>query len=144
MLIRIPKSDLKFRAYKSSGPGGQHRRAMIYTPEIEAEIRRSSEMLRWESGWDDEGAPQIEIFAWLQAVDFLHAFEGPAPSITPGPEGGVDVHWKTENRELLITFRTEYPPSYYGDNRHGRDRRKGEIVTLHDRIELLRWIKRKA
>lgn len=25
MVINIPKSDLRFRAYKSSGPGGQHR-----------------------------------------------------------------------------------------------------------------------
>lgn len=34
MLIRIPKSDLRFRAYKSSGPGGQHRNTTLSAIEV--------------------------------------------------------------------------------------------------------------
>jgi hypothetical protein len=41
------------------------------------------------------------------------------PEIMPGPNGSMDLHWKTDARELLINVppRSEETISYYGDDR---------------------------
>ena len=41
------------------------------------------------------------------------------PKIHPGPEGSIDLHWKSSNRELLINVpaNSEDPIGYYGDDR---------------------------
>lgn len=111
-----------------------------HTPAIEAEIRRSSEVLRWQPDWDDDGAQQISLQSWLKAVDFLRGYDGPTPRITPNPEGVVDMFWQTDNRELLITFWADETPSYYGDDRHGQDQHKGTITSDDDRRNLLAWV----
>jgi hypothetical protein len=42
--------------------------------------------------------------------------------IVAGPEGSIDLHWKTADRELLINIpaRSEEPIAYYGDDRAER------------------------
>jgi len=42
----------------------------------------------------------------------------PIPAILPGPDGSIDLHWKTEKYELLINIPGDLnaPASFYGDN----------------------------
>ena len=42
-----------------------------------------------------------------------------APEILPGPGGSIDLHWKTDARELLINVPADPQDtiSYYGDDR---------------------------
>ena len=66
----------------------------------------------------------------------------PIPAIKPGPDGGIDIHWKESKFELLMTFHSEAdePVSYYGDDR-ANDAVKGTLDPKHPEFGLiLRWL----
>lgn len=50
----------------------------------------------------------------------------PYPLIFPGPEGSIDIQWKTKKFQLLINFPKdiEEPASYYGDD-YGKNTTEG-------------------
>jgi len=105
---------------------------------IESAIRDSMWMLKLGQDWDDEGSPPIEEATWKVATDFLrrqadahwrrHSKMIPVPHITPGSDGSIDIHWRTEQFELLVNIQRgpEFSAGFYGDN-YGRLKIKGVL-----------------
>jgi len=95
---------------------------------IEMAIRGSRSILDLASDWDDAGASTCSESTWKRATTFLrdHAnwayrHQGviiPPPAILPGPDGSIDLHWRTTTYELLVNVpgTTGRPASFYGDD----------------------------
>jgi hypothetical protein len=114
-------------------------------------IDNSRSMLDLPDDWDDEGSPRIMEETWRRATDYLrrHAhllyeLNGshiPIPRILPGPEGSVDLHWKTGRRELLanVPAAADQPATFYGDA-FGTNSIKGRLDTEADDLGLFTWL----
>ena len=118
---------------------------------IREAVERSREILTWEDNWDGEGSPGFSEAAWLRAVGFLmdnaerlwRKYRTPiqAPEILPGPDGSIDIHWKTEHHELLVNIPANQSElaSFYGDD-SARHAIKGKLDTDSDSRWLLMWL----
>jgi hypothetical protein len=118
---------------------------------IRAEIERSKKLLDLKPDWDGEGSPAYSKEVWQRATNFLdryahHLFSShdiiiPAPKINPGPDGSIDVHWKTPQFELLLNFPADprLPAGFYGDD-HGLLSIKGKMKTDGYNQGLLLWL----
>ena len=96
--------------------------------ELDSEIERSRRLLTWEDDWDGEGSPGYKESTWTRAVEFLKVhvlwineqfgITVSTPQILPGPAGSIDMHWRTQDRELLINVPAEQSElaTFYGDN----------------------------
>lgn len=110
-------------------------------------VERSRDLI---TAIDEEGSPLCSIAAWERAAQFLADYARWAwdnqgrrielPEVLPGPEGSVDLHWRTRHFELLLNVPTD--PSkfieYFGDDAKGNTT-KGIIVTI-DNGGLLTWL----
>ncbi len=127
------------------------RRIVYPAGKLEYAIKESQSILALPTGWDDAGSPAFRketreraVRVLMEAAGFLWATRGlelPAPSITPGPEGSIDLHWKTARRELLINIPedpSEAAP-YYGDD-YGADKKKGIIDPGNLNADLFVWL----
>lgn len=74
-------------------------------------IEQSRRILELDDDWDEEGSSAYSKEVWDTAVRFLEALEGELmtlgkmvdpPRILPGPEGSIDLHWKTNAFEILM------------------------------------------
>lgn len=95
-------------------------------------IEKSRKMLDWEDNWDDEGSVGYSVETWNRATHFLltmttrlwmlYGVHLEIPRILPGPDGSIDIHWKTEKHKLLINFPANSGESisFYGDNKSGQ------------------------
>ena len=76
--------------------------------------------------WDQEGSVGYSESTWRRvnqflirnAIHFSRSRNFSVPEILPGPDGSIDLLWRTKSRELLINV----PPgtealSFYGDDR---------------------------
>jgi hypothetical protein len=120
-------------------------------PEIEEAIEESRSLLELEDVWDGEGSPGYTGDTWNRAIEFLKdntrrlrdilGVRISAPGISPGPNGSIDLHWKTVSRELLINIPTDpdQPAGYYGDDM-GKNRIKGTLDTSGRNEWLLMWL----
>ena len=130
--------------------GNKSRTVSQFTSLINA-LQNAKAMLELPDDWDDAGSPAIEAPTLRRAAVLLilHAamvwahfsVVVPTPRILPGPEGSVDLHWKTNRRELLINIPSypQVPSPYYGDDL-GSDRRKGVIEPGAVNLELFAWL----
>jgi hypothetical protein len=114
-------------------------------------LNSAKSMLELPDDWDDAGSPAIQEQTLRRAgvLLILHAaliwarfsVVMPTPRILPGPEGSVDLHWKTRRRELLINVPRDpqVPVPYYGDDL-GSDRKKGMLHPNAINLELFAWL----
>jgi len=105
---------------------------------IESAISDSMWMLGLEQDWDEEGSPPIDEATWKVGADFLrrqadahwrrHSKVMPVPHITPGSDGSIDIHWKTDQFELLVNIQRGpgFSAGFYGDD-YGRLKIKGVL-----------------
>src|SRR5436309_619007 len=96
-------------------------------------IERSRGILELEDDWDGQGSAAYAEVDWARACGFLLAnalllFERegvavPAPRITHGPDGSIDMLWRRPDRKLLMNFPAEAsePATYYGRTTSGRE-----------------------
>jgi hypothetical protein len=108
-------------------------------------------MLDWPDDWDEQGSPGYSESTWARGVDFIwsnvrgvwkdRGVSIDAPRILPGPDGSIDIHWKTDAYELLVNMPAvaSQPATYYGDRR-GQNMIKGTIDTSQQQIWLLVWM----
>jgi hypothetical protein len=92
-------------------------------------LDKSRSILDLKDNWDDAGSIGYAESTWTRMQGFLmtnaiklwrsHKTCFDPPKILAGPEGSIDLHWKTDDRELLINIpaRSEEPIAYYGDDR---------------------------
>ncbi|MBI4661430.1 MAG: hypothetical protein HY735_21620 [Verrucomicrobia bacterium] len=69
----------------------------------------------------------------------------PPPKILPGPDGSIDVHWKTKTCELLVNVPagSNQRADFYGDD-YGSLRIKGTIDPENPSSGLLFWLTSKV
>jgi len=91
-------------------------------------IKKSESILNLEENWDGEGAESYTREVWSSATNFLWQLAEwayihlkliiPVPRILPSDEGSIDLHWKTDKYELLVSIpsNTDEAIDYYGDN----------------------------
>jgi hypothetical protein len=119
--------------------------------QILREIEKSQHLLELEHDWDGEGSPGYEKQTWDRATTFLshniillwqlyHVCVD-VPRISPGPDGSIDIHWKSKSPELLINIPSDLsePADYYGDNKLGQIV-KGVLDTSVKNLWLLMWL----
>lgn len=116
-------------------------------------IHASRSILDLEDDWDEEGSPGYKEATWNRAAEFVkdvalafHQRSGvwvDPPRILPGPEGSIDIHWKTSKRELLINIpeHDEEPADYYGCG-DPKDTIKGKLDTSLPNEWILMWLTR--
>ena len=92
---------------------------------------------------------------WNRAVEFLvrhalwlwneHHVAIPAPEIGPGPNGSIDIHWKSARYDLLVNIRRDAsePAAFYGDDRD-KISIKGTLDPSAYNRGLLSWFMDKA
>jgi hypothetical protein len=131
---RHPRSKPKYGIIYKDVIRADHEEASRYylTSEMSSlldEINKSRSLLELEDNWDDEGSVGYDESTWLRARNFLirnavrlhQSKKKPfdSPEISPGPNGSIDLHWKTDARELLINVPADPQDtiSYYGDDR---------------------------
>lgn len=93
----------------------------------ESEIERARTILDLEEDWDGEGTMPYARETFERAVSFAsgllrtmseHTSGVIVPVIGPGPDGSVDLHWKTRDLEMLVNITADpgSKASYYGDD----------------------------
>jgi hypothetical protein len=116
------------------------------------EMAASRQMLDLSDDWDGEGSPGYAEATWQRAVTFLLAgatqlwgdqgIVVAAPEILPGPNGSVDLHWRTPDRELLVNVPADVdaPARYYGDHGGGLHPIEGTLDVSAVNHWLLMWL----
>ncbi len=110
------------------------------------EIRRSEAILDLESGWDGEGSVAYERTTWNRAITFLvrnaislyrnfRIITDP-PTISPGPNGSIDLHWIMPHTEMLLNIpqNSSSPGAFYADNGSG-----GFAIRGNLNLDALSW-----
>lgn len=97
--------------------------------DVEEAIREAQGILAMREDPEGDGSPGYAASTLQRATDFLreaterawsrYRVHVQAPRLTPGLDGSIDVHWRTERRELLVTVPAEAtdPVPYYGNDR---------------------------
>lgn len=117
---------------------------------LEKAIEESLLLLDAGTAREEDEAPAVSSIARNRAIRFLreHAEQArrlgsplPVPTISPGPRGGIDLHWKLADFELLLNFPplAEEPATFYGDN-EGKDSVRGTIGSDHGSRSMLPWL----
>jgi hypothetical protein len=114
-------------------------------------IEASRRILDLPDDWDGAGSPAFAEPTWEKAADFLRRHASalwdrdglalPIPQILPGPESGIDLHWQSSRRELLINIPSDNaaPITFYGDD-YGQDKKKGQIGEGALNLDLFAWL----
>jgi hypothetical protein len=100
--------------------------------DVAARLVESRSILELGDNWDGEGSPGYEEATWQRAAQFVvdgatrfwrsRQSAPPAPTITNGPDGSVDIIWRAGNRKVLINVPTEpsLGATFYSDPRRSR------------------------
>lgn len=116
-------------------------------------IQLSRRILELKDDWDEEGSPGYKESTWNRAAEFVKEVASAfhqrfgirvdPPRILPGPEGSIDIHWKTLERELLINIPSddEEPADYYGCG-SSQDTIKGKLASSLPNEWILLWLTR--
>ena len=119
--------------------------------EIENAIKDSKKLLELKFDFDGEGSPGYSIGTWKRSVGFLRKYASlyvqtigtclVAPKILPGPDGSIDILWKTAGCELLVNIPSDSkkPASFYGDKEDGTFI-KGSLDPKTFNQGLLEWL----
>jgi hypothetical protein len=116
-------------------------------------INASRSILELQTDWDGQGSVGYAEATWSRATSFVIdvalAYRRTAkvwvspPTITPGPEASIDIHWQWHRRELLLNVppSTEAAVTYYG---HGGadDTIKGRLDTSLQNEWIFAWLLR--
>jgi hypothetical protein len=115
-------------------------------------VEKSEYILHLPDDWDDEGSPHYERETWERAVKFVlrNAVElwrkervrAEPPAVQNGPEGSIDIHWRSPGAELLINVPStpDRPATFHGLNKSARIETKGNLDISAPNEWLLMWI----
>ena len=120
---------------------------------LENALRNAEWLLSLDEDWDDEGGQKYSKETLDRALMFVRNHmrwareefqaELPIPRILPGPNGSIDLHWKTNVFELLLNV----PPepglaTFYGDDL-GKVEIRGHLDPKVFNLGLISWLIRR-
>jgi hypothetical protein len=129
-------------------PSSSIRKPFREDRELSLVIEDSRTILELKDDFDGEGSAGYKRETWEHAVEFIrncarHLWETDhviidIPDIQPGPHGSIDIHWETEDYELLlnIPMNKRENITYYGDN-YSDVKVKGSFSSNGNGSELL-------
>ena len=116
-------------------------------------IELSRRILDLSENWDEEGSPAYAEATWDRAAHHVKqtaieyrkssgVWVNP-PKITPGPDGSIDVRWKTSARSVLINFPAadSEPVQFFGSDRDIESIR-GTLDIFSQNLWILMWLMR--
>jgi hypothetical protein len=116
-------------------------------------VESSRRILDLANDWDEEGSPAYAHDTWKRATQFvlqsaigyrksIGVWVSP-PKITPGPDGSIDVRWKTSERSVLINFPASDGESvqFFGSDRDTESIRGTLDLSLPNQW-ILMWLTR--
>jgi len=118
---------------------------------LEAEIELAKHILDLEDDWDGEGSPRYSVDTLERAARFirtqcdwlwdLFGMVATVPRIGPGPNGGIDIHWKQPSWELLVNIPAENKQmaTFYGDD-YGVEVIRGSFDPAEPNRGLIAWL----
>jgi hypothetical protein len=127
------------------------RPADVENASLRKSITASRSLLALEPDWDGEGSPGYTLDTWQRMEKFLtdhsaylkktYGVDAPIPEIHPGPDGSIDLLWKSSSYELLVNIPTnpESSASFYGDDK-GNLSIKGKLHPSKFNQGLLQWL----
>lgn len=117
-------------------------------------IESSRTILDIQDNWDNEGSRGYSEETWHRATSFVRdiaarffntttRFRIEPPTITPGPDGSIDVRWVSPKRSILINFPADENASadFFGHDK-GQDVIKGTLDLASQNHWLLLWLTR--
>ncbi len=124
---------------------------LIFDHEVDQEIARASKaILGLEDNWNGEGSSACSKVTLDRAINFLKVHVNAlieesgkiiVPRILPGPEGSIDLHWRTSKLELLVNVPPDDGPvSFYGDDFSDGNSIKGTFNLKSVSKHLVRWL----
>ena len=114
---------------------------------LQTSIEKSKYILDLQPDWDGENAEAYTENVWTKAISFLCEFSidihntfGKIP-VTPviyhGPEGSIDILWKTDDLNLLLNIpKDEQPATFSGENSLGQ-KYEGSLNTNNYSLSFL-------
>jgi len=129
------------------------RNRQVISPSILAAIEASRSILDLPDNWDEEGSPSYAESTWERATIFIKVTTSAyrrivgswiePPKITPGPDGSIDIRWKSAKRTLLINIPANKDDiaDFYGDDK-ATDIIKGTLDTSSSNQWILMWLTR--
>jgi len=145
---RYQGPSIKNRALVDNHYSNEHRERLDHA--LRTEIEYAKAMLV-RSDDEDEDAPRFSKDAFSRAIEFLRAQStqfrkmlgsfAPTPSIGPGPDGSVDLHWKKQGWELLVNIPADPGKiaTFYGDN-YGAQKIKGSFDPKTFNYGIIAWL----
>lgn len=120
---------------------------------IGQQVEQSRSMLSLEDNWDGEGSVGYNEETWQRAARVVvdsalrswktHRRVPPTPVISNGPDGSIDIVWRSSHRKLLLNV-PEDPQdvaTFYGrDLERGHSVVQGETDPLQNNEWLLGWL----
>lgn len=119
--------------------------------EVQKEIQESKYILDLADNWDDEGSKGYQLSTWQRATSFLSNLSAKAwdsfrvtidaPKIYHGPDGSIDVFWKTDKYQILANIPEDpsLPATFYGSN-FKKDSIKGTFDIANGGCNLLMFL----
>ncbi len=113
--------------------------------------KTKGKILSLKENWDGEGAKSYKKETWERATEFIKKLSFflwrqsqkliAAPNILPGPDGSIDVHWKTAKFDLLINV-PEDPtePATFSSDDYGQNMIKGSFDLKKINQALISWL----
>lgn len=129
---------------------GSVKTVSVFEP-VERAIDASNYIRELREDWDGQvGRPYVSE-TLDRAIQFVREYAVllslkfgvivSAPRILPGPDGSIDIHWKSDKHELLVNVPSnpEEPATFYGDD-YGSVNIKGSFKLSSTNLGLIGWL----
>jgi hypothetical protein len=148
MKMHLEDSEINESILKPTWIDELHKHFIAFYENID---KTKSKILDLKDNWDEEGAKSYKKETWERATEFTKKFcfilwrqtqklINP-PNILPGPDGSIDIHWKTAKFDLLINI-AEDPnePATFSSDDYGQNAIKGTFDPKKMSQALLSWL----
>ena len=125
---------------------------LLLDRQLQEEVARArAAILSLQDNWDKQGSPGYAESTMDRAIRFLdihvkQVFDDSRriliPRILPSDGGSIDLHWRTQEYELLVNVPAtdDVAVSFYGEVLLGRSCIKGTFDRLRESKVLAKWL----
>lgn len=109
-------------------------------------LRRIAELAMMRENWDGYGSPAPDTDVLRNAITLIKAIDIggfgsflPAPTLVPTMNGGIQLEWRVQTRELELELVLDGPPEYL-KSAHGEPFEESVVSTPATLGALLSWL----